>query len=108
MSRTCPAFEPYGFRRCGQPVIGPSFKRFCSRRCQNRAQKERWRAENRIADIGIRLRERHTRALQRIEEQRADFEDEYGDLSPASAALVEQEFAGMAERVMSKLHWRAA
>jgi hypothetical protein len=107
-TRTCAARAPYSARKCPEPVVGRRGKRYCSRTCQNRDQKERWRDENRRADIGIRLRERHTRALQRIAERRADFEAEFGDYSPASAAVVEQEFAGMAERVKSKLHWRAA
>jgi hypothetical protein len=105
--RTCPAYAPYSALRCGEPVTGRRGKRFCGRTCQNRTQKERWRAENRMADIRLRLRERHARALERIAARRAEFEEEFG-YSPASAALVEQEFEGMAERVMSKLHWRAA
>jgi hypothetical protein len=67
--KTCAACKPYSPLRCPNPVVGPSYKRFCSRRCQNRDQKERWRAENWQASIGIRLRERHAKALQRIEER---------------------------------------
>jgi hypothetical protein len=64
--RTCPALAPYSyFAHCGEPVIGRSNKRYCSRRCQNREQKGNWRANNWMASTAIRLRERHASALRR-------------------------------------------
>jgi hypothetical protein len=92
-TRTCAACKPYSPLRCPNPVVGPSFKRYCSRTCQNRAQKERWRAEHWLASAGIRLRERRKRALARIEDRNAtmrsraaEFEREH----PEEAALVRQ------------------
>lgn len=75
--RTCPALVPYSyFTPCGEPVIGRSDKRYCSRTCQNREQKETWRAENRMADLQIRLRERHVSALKRLAERKRRLEGE--------------------------------
>jgi endogenous inhibitor of DNA gyrase (YacG/DUF329 family) len=122
-SRTCPAFEPWHtFGRCGAPVVGRSDKRFCSRRCQNRDQKERWRAENRMADIRIRMGERHRRRLAAIERDRETMQrltEEFEQKHPGEAEFVqevrhklardvEEEFEGIEERVRSKLRWRAA
>lgn len=69
-NHTCAAYLPCSVVKCPEPVAGRRGKRFCSRRCQNRDYKERWRGENRIADMSIRLRERRKRRLVANERER--------------------------------------
>jgi hypothetical protein len=68
-ARTCAACAPYSIRKCGAPVVGRSNKRFCSRTCQNRDYKERWRHASLRNRIAPRLRERHAKAVKRSAER---------------------------------------
>jgi hypothetical protein len=95
--RTCAACLPYSVRNCPEPVIGRSNKRFCSRTCQNRDQKERWREENWLAQAGIRLRERHAKAVKRNREALRQLEVER---EIALRRLREGDYADNLEKLM--------